>query len=236
MKTFVAFTLVATLAVSGAFAAEKKAAEKKTAEKAEAKTVEKAEPAPADSSADAAKEAAKKESIRRAGKKPFYTNLPQAIEAADAFDQPIIALLLTRDEIAQDLKRGVTQRKEFKEFCVSNAVVLQLNVPTDRNDRFDPSGIRDENLKKFYVGASAAGKGGGNGFPCIVCATPAGVPRCRAGKYDKAMGFGTWINAFISEMQGAGFKPVTPASVAKAIAEPAPAMKSSGSKKTSKKK
>ena len=184
----VAFAAAAALAAGVAFAdgADKAAAGEAKAENAnaaEAAPVKKAKPKP---------------------KKPYYTKLRPAKEAAAEWEQPIVAFFVkSNDDDSTNLKRKIVNRKELKTLFADNCVVLLIEIPVDRKGRMEPDKLGKEEAAFYESTKSVA-----HGFetPGTIVADSKGVPKAQVGKYVLETGAGQWVSQLDAAVKVAGFK------------------------------
>jgi len=136
-------------------------------------------------------------------KKPLYTKIKAAKEAAADWEQPILAFILKQnDEDSTSLKRKVLNRKELKTFFTTNCVVMVVEIPVDRKGQMDLTKLgKDES--KFYDDAKTTVHG--MELPATVVVNGKGEPKGQVGKYVLEVGAGPWLSMLDAALKNAGY-------------------------------
>lgn len=163
--------------------------------------------APAAPAAKDAKDAKEGEAPVKKGKpkpkKAMYTKLKAAKEAAAEWEQPILAFICKQnDEESTNLKRKVMNRKELKTFFTTNCVVMFVEIPVDRKNKFDLTKLgKDES--KLYEDAKSAITG--IELPASIIVDDKGTPKGQVGKYVIDVGAGTWLSMLDAALKTSGY-------------------------------
>ncbi len=136
-------------------------------------------------------------------KKAMYTKLKAAKEAAAEWEQPILAFICKQnDEESTNLKRKVMNRKELKTFFTTNCVVMFVEIPVDRKNKFDLTKLgKDES--KLYEDAKSAITG--IELPASIIVDDKGTPKGQVGKYVIDVGAGTWLSMLDAALKTSGY-------------------------------
>ena len=162
-----------------------------------------AAPAGAKDAKDEKAEAAPVKKGKPKPKKPYYTKVKPAKEAAEDWEQPMLVFFLKKnDDDSTNLKRKVMNRKELKTFFTTNCVVVQIEMPTDKKGKTDPSLLAKEEAKLWDSAKLAMH---GLELPATVIADAKGTAKGQVGKYVLDSGAGPWLSMFDAALKTSGF-------------------------------
>ncbi|MBR1587836.1 MAG: hypothetical protein IJ658_05885 [Kiritimatiellae bacterium] len=177
-------------------------------------------------------------------KKPVYMKASEALNVAEAANQPILLFFLVdRDPASDFLRQKVTTNKLFRdELAKQNFVLLTVKIkpeqpknPREKPKKIDLKGMKDAELKliqNFGRDEKANKQAMANGqpertymdivnYPAVIGLSPDGAKHLfRMGRYDKDGGMGVWISTVADTLRAAGFEPVVTPKLQKVLDNP----------------